>query len=275
MRLETLEHLEERRRKEHRRGRAARGRGAAAGRRAGPSGTPRTARRPAAMTVADVSSAIQVIEQRIASISPGRRRSSAARRRRARRRPRRRSRPSCRRPASIRREPPRPRSADLVPGETGRRQPRDDRDPRRSSAPLSSNTQYDDLIQQAARDQGVDPALLKGLVQAESGFNPNSVSSVGAQGLTQLMPDTARGLGVTNPFDPLQNLRAARASWRARSSASAATSSSRSPRTTPAPAPSSATAASRRTPRRRPTCRACSTTPNQYRAQGFGQTPAP
>jgi cell wall-associated NlpC family hydrolase len=69
-----------------------------------------------------------------------------------------------------------------------------------------TSTQYDALIQQAARDQGVDPALLKGLVQAESGFNNGSVSKVGAQGLTQLMPDTARGLGVTNPFDPLQNL---------------------------------------------------------------------
>jgi cell wall-associated NlpC family hydrolase len=75
-----------------------------------------------------------------------------------------------------------------------------------TSTPASTNTQYDALIQQAARDQGVDPALLKGLVQAESGFNPNSVSSVGAQGLAQLMPDTAKGLGVTNSFDPLQNL---------------------------------------------------------------------
>jgi cell wall-associated NlpC family hydrolase len=80
------------------------------------------------------------------------------------------------------------------------------------TAPLASSTtttgvtQYDSLIQQAARDQGVDPALLKGLVQAESGFNPNAVSKVGAQGLTQLMPDTARGLGVTDSFDPLQNL---------------------------------------------------------------------
>jgi cell wall-associated NlpC family hydrolase len=76
----------------------------------------------------------------------------------------------------------------------------------RTTATASSNTQYDSLIQQAARDQGVDPALLKGLVQAESGFDPSSVSSVGAQGLAQLMPDTARGLGVTNAFDPLQSL---------------------------------------------------------------------
>jgi cell wall-associated NlpC family hydrolase len=75
-----------------------------------------------------------------------------------------------------------------------------------TAVPTDASTQYDSMIQQAARDQGVDPALLKGLVQAESGFNNSSVSSVGAQGLTQLMPDTARGLGVTNSFDPLQNL---------------------------------------------------------------------
>jgi cell wall-associated NlpC family hydrolase len=78
--------------------------------------------------------------------------------------------------------------------------------PAASTVTTSVDTQYDSLIQQAARDQGVDPALLKGLVQAESGFDPNAVSKVGAQGLTQLMPDTARGLGVTNSFDPLQNL---------------------------------------------------------------------
>ena len=78
--------------------------------------------------------------------------------------------------------------------------------PSATGATTDASTQYDSLIQQAARDQGVDPALLKGLVQAESGFNPNAVSSVGAQGLTQLMPSTASGLGVTNPFDPLQSL---------------------------------------------------------------------
>jgi cell wall-associated NlpC family hydrolase len=78
--------------------------------------------------------------------------------------------------------------------------------PATTASTTGASTQYDSLIQQAARDQGVDPALLKGLVQAESGFNPNSVSSVGAQGLTQLMPSTASGLGVTNPFDPLQSL---------------------------------------------------------------------
>ena len=66
--------------------------------------------------------------------------------------------------------------------------------------------QYDAMIRQAAAANGVDPALLAALVRAESNFNPNAVSPAGAQGLTQLMPGTARGLGVTNAFDPAQAL---------------------------------------------------------------------
>ena len=159
------------------------------------------------MTVADVSSSIQVIEQRIATISPvGRPGLRNARRRRARRRRPRPSRASCRRPASTRPARDDATLPDLVPSTTTPVTTHDSRRPTTSAVPASANTQYDSLIQQAARDQGVDPALLKGLVQAESGFDPSSVSSVGAQGLTQLMPDTAKGLGVTNPFDPLQNL---------------------------------------------------------------------
>jgi soluble lytic murein transglycosylase-like protein len=62
------------------------------------------------------------------------------------------------------------------------------------------------MAAQIAAKYGVDPALFSALIQQESGFDPNAVSHAGAQGLTQLMPKTARSLGVTNPFDPQQNL---------------------------------------------------------------------
>jgi cell wall-associated NlpC family hydrolase len=67
-------------------------------------------------------------------------------------------------------------------------------------------TQYDSMIVQAAQANGVDPALLKALVRAESNFNPSAVSGAGAIGLTQLMPGTAAGLGVQNAYDPMQSL---------------------------------------------------------------------
>lgn len=61
-------------------------------------------------------------------------------------------------------------------------------------------------IEAAAREAGVDPRLLAALTWAESGFRPDAGSHAGAQGLTQLMPGTAAGLGV-DPLDPAQNLR--------------------------------------------------------------------
>lgn len=63
-----------------------------------------------------------------------------------------------------------------------------------------------EIIEGAAKKYSVDPALVKSVVQAESGFNPNVVSPAGAQGLMQLMPQTADFLGVANPFDPVQNV---------------------------------------------------------------------
>ncbi|KQV63237.1 hypothetical protein ASC64_16605 [Nocardioides sp. Root122] len=78
-----------------------------------------------------------------------------------------------------------------------------------ASAPTSGRTvppgtPYADLFQQAANVHGLDPALLVAVAQQESGFDPQAVSPAGAQGLMQLMPGTAQGLGVTNPFDPGQ-----------------------------------------------------------------------
>lgn len=58
----------------------------------------------------------------------------------------------------------------------------------------------------AARNAGLPPDVFLRLIKVESGWQPHVVSSAGAIGLTQLMPGTARGLGVTDPFDPQQNL---------------------------------------------------------------------
>src|SRR5665213_2245307 len=73
-----------------------------------------------------------------------------------------------------------------------------------TSAPASG--EYAALIEQAAQRNGVEPALLQGLIQQESGFDPNAQSSAGAAGLTQLMPGTAASMGVANPLDPAESI---------------------------------------------------------------------
>lgn len=64
------------------------------------------------------------------------------------------------------------------------------------------------IIHKAARRYGMEEGLIKAVIKAESNFNPKAVSHAGAEGLMQLMPATARGLGVTDPFDPEQNIMA-------------------------------------------------------------------
>lgn len=71
---------------------------------------------------------------------------------------------------------------------------------------LFSLDTYRTAIQSAARQHGVDEALVRAIIHAESAFRPNVVSPVGAGGLMQLMPGTARRFGVTNRFDPAQNI---------------------------------------------------------------------
>jgi hypothetical protein len=65
---------------------------------------------------------------------------------------------------------------------------------------------FDPIIQSTARDFGVDPALVKAVIAAESSFEPEAVSRIGALGLMQLMPETAAQLGVEDPLDPDQNI---------------------------------------------------------------------
>lgn len=85
------------------------------------------------------------------------------------------------------------------------------------TAPVNGQTQlpqwvpthYRRLVTSAALSNGIAPVLLAALLQAESDYNPRAVSPAGAQGIAQFMPGTARGLGLTDPFDPNQAIPAA------------------------------------------------------------------
>ena len=71
----------------------------------------------------------------------------------------------------------------------------------------ATTTDYDTLIVEHAQRQTLRPELVRAVIQVESGFNPRAVSAKGAMGLMQLMPATARELGVRNAFDPAENIR--------------------------------------------------------------------
>ena len=79
----------------------------------------------------------------------------------------------------------------------------------RTKLQLSSSVnpaEYDHIISTCATKYGVNPALIKAVIHAESGYNPKAVSRKGASGLMQLMPGTARSLKVSNCFDPKDNV---------------------------------------------------------------------
>lgn len=65
---------------------------------------------------------------------------------------------------------------------------------------------YKSIVSAAARTHGVDDALVHAVISAESAYNPRAISRAGAQGIMQLMPDTARRYGVQNAMDPVDNI---------------------------------------------------------------------
>jgi soluble lytic murein transglycosylase-like protein len=73
---------------------------------------------------------------------------------------------------------------------------------------LAKATQYDSIIERAALSAAVEANLLRAVIVVESGFNSRAVSKRGAIGLMQLMPATASRFGVSNPYDPKQNVHA-------------------------------------------------------------------
>jgi hypothetical protein len=73
---------------------------------------------------------------------------------------------------------------------------------------LPRDQNFESLVEVAGQKYGVDPSLIKAVIQVESGGYPLAVSKAGAKGLMQLMPGTAAELGVMNPFDPAENIMA-------------------------------------------------------------------
>jgi soluble lytic murein transglycosylase-like protein len=77
-----------------------------------------------------------------------------------------------------------------------------------SIVPVAPIRAYDAIIAEAASEYRVDPALIRSVMRAESGFDPSAVSRAGAMGLMQLMPEVAHAFGVEHPFDPRENIMA-------------------------------------------------------------------
>ena len=80
--------------------------------------------------------------------------------------------------------------------------------PPEPAEPLQVDSRYDPLILRVASEKGVDPALVRAVIQVESGYQSRARSSKGAVGLMQVMPATGRQYGITNLYDPNANIRA-------------------------------------------------------------------
>jgi soluble lytic murein transglycosylase-like protein len=78
----------------------------------------------------------------------------------------------------------------------------------KTATPGRRITEFDDLIVENASQHSLHPDFVRAVIQAESAFNPRARSVKGAMGLMQLMPGTAADYGVTNAYDPVQNIRA-------------------------------------------------------------------
>ncbi len=74
--------------------------------------------------------------------------------------------------------------------------------------PAAASASLSELVEKSAKAHNLDPLLVDSVIRVESGYNPNAVSPKGAQGLMQLMPPTARMLGVNDSFDPAENIEA-------------------------------------------------------------------
>ena len=78
--------------------------------------------------------------------------------------------------------------------------------PKRPPSSSRSPRRFERIVRSASDRYGVDPNLVSAMIKVESNFNPRAVSRKGARGLMQLMPETARGLGVGDIYDPTENI---------------------------------------------------------------------
>lgn len=101
-------------------------------------------------------------------------------------------------PASLRSRSERPKFVKIAPSRPFWLSP--------GTSPVVKKSTYDQHIALTCQRYGLDENLVKAVIRAESGFDPFAVSPKGAMGLMQLMPETSRLLGVSDPFDPVENI---------------------------------------------------------------------